>query len=69
MTNENKTRLLNSFLKMYVYTWESEYIEIMHERLKYFDDDYVQLGKIFTKHQDFIIDFFTSEINIHFKRV
>lgn len=62
MSNENKTRLVDKFIKDYPFNYESEYNIISNIRKYLRDDEYENIGKIFDKYQDYIIDFFVSDI-------
>ena len=62
MTNENKTRLLDKFLKDYPFNYETEYNTLFNKRKYMRDNEYHYIAKLFDDFQDYIIDFFTSEI-------
>ena len=62
MTNENKARLLRKFLIDYPFNFEGEYCKIRIQRLNTRDDNLYKIAEIFDEHQDYIIDYFTSEI-------
>jgi len=62
MSIKNKARLLDKFIKDYPFICETEYNMIFNRRKYVVDDDYESIGKIFDEYQDYIIDFFVSEI-------
>lgn len=62
MTNENKTRLLDSFIKKYPFNYEQDYCTIMNKRRYMQDDNLEEASALFDEFQDYIIDYFTSEI-------
>lgn len=62
MKNENKARLLDKFIKDYPFKYETEYNLIYNARKYMVDDEYELVSELFNEYQDYIIDFFASEI-------
>jgi hypothetical protein len=61
MNNVNKKRLIMKFIVRYPFNYEDEYRKIQIKIMNINSEDYDSIGRVFDEHQDYIIDYFTSE--------